>query len=251
MLARLKRGLKAWVGRLTGSGPIRVLEGTEVGHEVDILPLVCPLRYDIVVKRDFCLYCEAAGDRYVSDFDGFLAAPEAQAYYRFIREVRILRYTPSAYNDEEEVLRQFRWSAERCKALCRSLATRGFDVSTPITLQAGLNVQHETGVRVDAPYYGGDGCHRLAWLWAHGYSRLPPAYYRVAVYRTCRPLDTTAELIRALPLAREAYVRYLATYYADGQEVGDLDGLVAYVKNHNPHKLDEVTSVIHEHSRFF
>ena len=140
MLANLKRGLKAWVGRLTGSGCIRVLEGTEVGQEVDILRLVCPLRYDILVKRDFCLYCEAAGDRYVGDFDGFLAAPQGRAYYHFIREVRIPRYMPSAYNDEEEVLRQFRRAVERSVALFRSLATRGFDVSMPIRLKTGATV---------------------------------------------------------------------------------------------------------------
>ncbi len=231
--------------------PLHILEGREIGEDIRILSLACPLRYDLLVRRDFyTCYCNHA-DLFASDFESFLQRPAVEDYYTFFRNARVQRYRPELYNAHDRLREMFGDLVRRSVALYRSISTEGFDASRPIPLQTGRVVRHEHDVAVDARYYAGDGCHRIACLWTLGFERLPKEYYQVKVYRVCRPLDVTAQLIGRLPNGLERYWRYLAAYYCDGEDLHGASAIREYVMGHNPSKMAEVQSVIEAHAKFF
>lgn len=252
MLSKLKAGLRAVARRLMPRRrPLHILEGREIGEDIQILSLACPLRYDLLVRRDFyTCYCNHA-DLFASDFESFLERPVVKDYYTFFRNARIQRYRPELYDAHDRLREMFGDLVRRSVRLYESVSTDGFDTSRPISLQSGLSVEHERGVSVDAKYYAGDGCHRIACLWALGFENLPKEYYRVEVYRVCRPLDVTAQLMGVLPNGRQRYWRYLAAYYCDGHDAGDASAVIEYVKRHKPDRVAEVESVIRVHSEHF
>jgi len=253
MWSRLKARLKAMARRLIPPPPwpLRVLEGRDVGEDVEIISLACPLRYDLLVRRDFFRYYSDHADLFASDFESFLDGPAAKDYYTFFRNARIRRYWPELYDSHDRLHEMFVDLVRRSVEVYRSIRTEGFDASKPVSLQTGRVVRHEQDVDVDARYYAGDGCHRIACLWALGFERLPKEYYQVKVYRVCRPLDVTAQLIGVLPNGRQRYWRYLAAYYCDGHDARDASAVIEYVKRHKPDRLAEVESVIRVHSEHF
>jgi hypothetical protein len=245
---RFKQCIKARLFSRRPDPPVRVLKGTDVGKPVPIASLIFPLRYDILVRRDFFQFYNEHAALFASDLDVFLEGPPAMRYYTWFRDVYVKRFLPELSRSSRHMRTFFRYRVEKSAALYRLLSTQPFDVAKPISLQSGLTIEHERGVSVDAEFYAGDGCHRLAFLYALGFDDLPPEYYEVRVFEVFQPLDNTALLLQALPAPQDWYWRFLAEYYCDGNEMTGRDAVLEYVRAHKAEKLREVASVIEAHA---
>jgi hypothetical protein len=221
----------------------RVVPGREMGEAVDIDRLVCPLRYDISIRIAFVRLLKDQWELYARDVSGFLNRPESQAYYVWFKDVASARFQPHVSRDERRLKPAFIDRVHQTARLWHSIQTRGYDPSTPIRIRAGHRVRPVHGKRLNARYFAGDGCHRLACLYVAGQTQLLPEQYEVMVQASFQPLDNTATLITQLPLNRETYLRFISDYYCQGRTLQTPEAILAQVAVSNPGMLAELQSV--------
>ena len=181
-------------------------------HEpVPIGPLVSPLRYDVLVRRDYFAWFAERRDEYARDFAAYARAAREHPYFTWFRDVMCPAWQPEALADDETLEAAWRRRLRRAAALHESFSRRGFDERFPITLYAGVRVlPTATGKRVARSLFAGDGNHRLALLLADGQTAVRPEQCRVQRFLTLAPADTSAVLIPALGVPAEEQAAFLA-----------------------------------------
>jgi hypothetical protein len=228
------------------------LEVPELGEGIEIARLICPLRYDVVVRRDFYSFYEANRDRYRSDFDGFVEVVKQSSYYTWFAASEAVRTRPYLLDDHDRLWGQFVNQIRVAAALHESLEKRGFDEQDPIVLRTAEKLLPPTAARLAPPtgklvsdrYFMADGCHRLAWLMSKGYTVLPSAFFRIQCFREFSPFDSTSLLARSLPIAPSEYYAFLSSRYCRPFVFEDRDGFLEHIRQHRPDVLDEVLSVM-------
>ena len=221
----------------------RVVPGRVLQDVVDIDRLICPLRYDISVRIAFVRLLKHRWDFYGADFSRFLNRPESQAYYVWFKDVATARFQPQLLRDERRLHSAFIDRVHQTARLWHSIQTRGYDPSTPIRIRAGQRVRPVNGKRLNARYFAGDGCHRLACLYVGGQTQLLPEQYEVMVQASFQPLDNTATLITHLPMKRATYLQFICDYYCQGRTLQTPEAILAEVAASNPGMLAELQSV--------
>jgi hypothetical protein len=223
----------------------RFVAGEEFGEEIRIDSLICPLRYDIIVRADFLAYYEQHRDVYAHDFKAFLAHPVAGAYFTtWFSDAS--RSRPQLARDRVAVQKEYESRVHRAVRLFDSLHSSGFDSRHPIELRSASTIHHERGKHIRRRFYAGDGCHRLAFLLSQGIKSLAPSQYRVLMFDEFRPRDNTYLLLGKVLRDEAQYCRFISKYYCDGKEIDQPDSILEHVMGNCPSLLDEVSSVMRE-----
>ena len=211
---------------------------------VPLLPLVSPLRYDVVVRVAFLRLLEehgATADRLSSSLhDAALEHP----YFVWYRDLFCPAWAPELLADDDVLRRAF---AERVRATARlrdSFRADGFSTARPVTLLSGVAIgPTRTGKRLARRLFAGDGCHRPALLLADGRTELSGDMYRVRHFARLTPPDTTAHLVGALALAPDEHCRFVASGYGL-DPVGDRTALLDAAARRGAALADEVRRVV-------
>lgn len=228
------------------------LEVPELAEGIEIAKLVCPLRYDVLVRRDFYSFYGAHRELYRSDFDAFVELVRQSAYYTWFSTSEAVRCRPYLLDDHERLKAQFTNQIGRAVALYESMADRGFDKRLPIILKTAEVLSPPTADRLAPPtgklvsdrYFLADGCHRLAWLMSRGYTLLPADCFRVKCFSGFSPFDSTSLLAPSLPITSSEYFAFLSSRYCHPFIFEDREGFLEYVAKYSPELLDEVLSLI-------
>ncbi len=228
------------------------LDVPELQAGIEIVRIVCPLRYDVFVRRDFLAFYAKNRDCYAADFDAFLGLARQGSYYRWFMESEAVRTKRELLGDAAALDAAFADRVRRAARLYESVAQRGFDRAFPILLKTAERLlpptadklAPPTGKLISARYFLADGCHRLALLMAMGQTVLPAGYFRVKCFREFSPFDSTSLLARSLGVAPSAYFAFLSSYYCTPWVFDSRDDFLNDIKERRPHLLEEVLSVM-------
>lgn len=228
------------------------LEASELRDGISIASIVCPLRYDVLVRRDFLAFYAQHRDLYASDAAAFVALARQGAYYRWFMQSEAIRCKRDLLGDVPALEAEFVTRVHRVARLYESVVEHGFDPQFPIILKTAERLLPPTadklgpptGKVVSARYFLADGCHRLALLMAMGCSVLPATYFRVKCFREFSPFDSTSLLARRLPIEPAAYFAFLSSAYCAPQVFEDGASFIRYIRERKPQLLAEVLSVI-------
>ncbi len=246
--------LLTWLQRALGVDDNWVwLQVPELAEGIEIAAIVCPLRYDVLVRRDFFAFYAAHCDMYKTDRSTFVAQVKQTGYYTWYIESEAVRRNGRALADPRAIELRFQKRLDRAVSLYESVEMHGFSTVYPIVLKTAKDILPPTtkrtgpptGKRVGSRYFLADGCHRLALLMALGYTVLPASHFRVKYYEKFSPFDSTSLLARRLLKQPAPYFRYLSSYYTAPAIFTERRDFLNYVANHKPALLDEVRSVIH------
>jgi hypothetical protein len=229
------------------------LEVPDLAKGIDIASLVCPLRYDVLVRRDFLSFYAAHRDLYFSDFDSFVNLAKQSSYYKWYVNCKLIRRKPGLLGTDKALEVGFRKRIRRSAALYENVLKDGFARQFPIILRTAERLLPpttarsgpQTGKFVSARYFIADGCHRLALLMAMGQTVLPANHFRVQCFREFSPFDSTILLVRSLPINAATYFAFLSSYYCAPLVFEDGDTFLRHVSELRPEFLKEVLSVIH------
>ncbi|HEX6292681.1 MAG TPA: hypothetical protein VFZ66_26090 [Herpetosiphonaceae bacterium] len=224
----------------------------ELASGIDIAALVSPLRYDVLIRRDFLTFYAAQRDRYAADFDAFVAEVRQGSYYRWFMTSEAIRCKPHLLGDAAALEQEFISRVRRAARLYEDVTAHGFQPQFPIILKTAERLLPPTtdrqgpptGKHVAGRYFLADGCHRLALLMTLGYTVLPSEYVRVKCFREFSPFDSTALLARSLPIDAKAYFAFLSSRYCAPHVFERKAELLAYVERHRPADLAEVAAVM-------
>lgn len=233
---RLRRLRRRWTDRS--------VSGLEIGKKIRIFDIVCPLRYDILVRADFIELLAENDKLLVSELEEILENRAAQSYAVWFREVCIKRFVPEIYHDKNLVRQRFAIRVEKTKRLWESISLNGFDWAHPITLRSGKSILEVNGKKIGASVFAGDGCHRIACLLVMGKKYLEPKEYRVGLRSKFQPLDNTALLLDKLPITVSDYLTFISRGYCEGQTMATANETVAYLEEHDPDRLTELKSIL-------
>jgi hypothetical protein len=240
---RLKSRVKGLLRRWRRGPSYQLVSGSEIGEEIEIASLVCPLRYDIIVRANFMAYYCENRHIYEEDLDAFLAHPSAQAYRSsWVKDAA--RSRPQIAKDKSFMQREFIGRMRRALALCDSLERNGYDDTYAIELRAANVIHHENGKSVERRFYAGDGCHRLAYHLLLGNKYLKRSQYQVRVYDEFWPRDNTYLLLGCVLRSESEYCRFISRYYCAGETFETSADILRHVEQHSPSLRDEVTSVM-------
>ncbi len=179
-------------------------ELTKIDVAIDIHSLVFPLRYDIMIRKEFFEYYAENRSVYISKPSVFFEAMQGHPYYQWFSKVLATRYEPHLHDDPAAMQREFSKRVAASAAIYDSIINNGFDKSSPIVPHTAKHIlPAESGRETGAKYYMGDGCHRLACLMSLGYQTLPHDYVRVKCFKRLTPLDNTALLARSISVNAE------------------------------------------------
>lgn len=211
---------------------------------VPIRTLASPLRYDLEVRRDFLAHCVAHLQRGGECDEQLTGLARSTSYWLWFTEVYIPRSDPKLAADPVARGRAFAERVRASFALCRSVLENGFDARQPIVLKSARAVlPTDSGKRVQAPLFAGDGCHRIALLWLSGQAALEPAQFVVRHYRTLAPLDNTFRLREAFAGDARAYLRFIGSGYGIDDPLTASE-LIARLRARAPERVDEVETVL-------
>jgi hypothetical protein len=227
-------------------------EVPEQANGIEIASIVCPLRYDVLVRRDFVLFYATHRDLYDSDPNGFIALTKRTSYYTWYLESEAVRTNKRLRGNAAALDQDLHKRIGRVAALYESVQKDGFSSRFPITLKTARHILPPTtdrggpptGKQVSAKYFLADGCHRLALLMTLGYQKLPASYFRVKCYQEFSPFDSTSLLARRLMPEPSAYFAFLSTYYTAPVVLTNRNDFLGYIRNCKPAFLEEVLSVI-------
>ncbi|MDR7418494.1 MAG: hypothetical protein QN178_06255 [Armatimonadota bacterium] len=239
------RRLAQTVARRVLGSRTRWLDGADGPAEIEITPLVCPLRYDVLTRKQFIEFIDGHREMYARDRQAFLARARRQPYAVWLDGIVIPRHLPRLVNDPEG---RARWLDERMLrfvALYDAMAARGFDREHPVEIRITNRLEPTvTGKTVQARFILGDGSHRLAFLMTRGYTALPRHLVRIRWFERLVPFDSTATLARLIPLDEPSYAAYLSSLYSAPVIHVRVADLVADVADRRPDRADEVRQVI-------
>lgn len=212
---------------------------------LDILALASPLRYDIVVRGEFFAWL---GDHSTDRSDPeLIEGARALPYRVWFTEVAMARFRPWVLRDPATLEEQFAERVRTARRLAESMAERGFDLDSPVTLRLTKGeMVADSGAHTSASLHVGDGGHRLALLLASG-GVLEPYMYRVDP-RPMPLLDNTAILARSLGLTDAAYARFVSRGFLP-EPAADILSMRRAVARTAPERLPELDSVLLAHGR--
>jgi hypothetical protein len=196
------------------------------GEEIEIAPLVSPLRFDVTIRQAFFTFYAEHRDLYRSDFRAFAELARGEEYFVWFEKVMCRAWQPHVLEDARLFDTAWAQRLHAAAALHDSFERAGFDTHFPITLYEGRDVLPTAeGKRVSRKTYAGDGNHRLALLLAAGRTTLLPSQYRIKRYRRLIPSDTTPRLVQALQVDDQRYLAFLRAGYP-GLGVEKVDGRI-------------------------
>lgn len=224
----------------------------ELEGGIDIAALVCPLRYDVLMRRDFFPFYAAHRDLYISDPDAFVNVARETPYYMWYTKSEAVRCNPHLVGDDKALWPGFVDTVHRAASLYESIVDKGFDRRFPVILRTAERLLPPTADRsapptgkvVSARYFQADGCHRLAMLMYMGCRLLPPGYFRVQCFREFSPFDSTSLLARSLLIEPCDYFTYLSSYYCAPFVFENKEDFLAYIRENKPEALKEVLSLM-------
>lgn len=228
------------------------LDVPELANGIEIAALIAPLRYDVLIRRDFLAFYAAHRGLYSADFEAFVQAAKHGSYYRWFMTSEAVRCKRDLLADADALEREFVDRVRRAAGVYEDLLAHGFRVQSPIILKTAEHLSPPTtdpqgppsGKQVSARYFLADGCHRLAMLMLLGYTVLPAEYLRVKCFHSFSPFDSTSLLAQSLPLEPDAYFSFLSGRYCAPAVFTHKDQFVDYIRQHKPEYLDEVSSII-------
>jgi hypothetical protein len=242
---RRRRRAEPWT-----SVPWTDVSPADVREGIDVWPLVSPLRYDVLLRRDFLsLLTHEATD--LADLDACVAAAWRSSYHTWYFESEVVR-TGLLGRDQADLEARFSDRVRRTVALFERLEAAGGRLDEPIVLKTADTILPPTTERLGPPtgkpvmgrYFLADGCHRLAYLMLKGRTWLRPDEFRVRSTATFSPFDSTSLLMPALRLSPGEYFAFLSMGYSAPEPFADEGSLLAYLGDQRPGLADEVASVI-------
>ena len=179
----------------------KLLPGTE---PLPIVPLISPLRYDIVVRLEYLRFLEANIAWFDRDFPSYVEAARKTGYFVWFTEVMCRNFRPRLLHTERKLQRAFEHRLRKTTRMYLRFLKSGFDRRFPVLLNTGDRIlKTDTGKHIICRYYAGDGCHRIALLLLAGESVLQAETYYVRCFRHYAPRDNTARLVQTLSLSRK------------------------------------------------
>lgn len=239
--------------RATGRGNYWYwMDAPELHQGIALAELVCPLRYDVIVRRDFFPFYVLNRDLYLNDFAEFVRQVAGTRYYIWYMQSEAVRSNRQLRGNPRALQAGLADRVRRAVELFESVRTQGFRPEFPIVLKTAEQLLPPTTDRGGAPtakrvrarYFLADGCHRVALLMALGHTTLPANYFRVKCFREFSPFDSTSLLARALPLDEPTYFRYLSTLYAAPHSFIRRDEFLNYIRTNKLADHAEVLSVL-------
>ena len=227
-------------------------EAPELANGIEIARIVCPLRYDVHVRRDFFIFYAAHRDLYNSDPNAFVECSKETNYYTWYLESEAVRTNQSLRDNLVALGADYSRRIQRAVALYESVQNEGFQTRFPITLKTAKRLLPPTtrpggpatGKQIAAKYFLADGCHRLALLMALGYDRLPAGYFKVKYFQQFSPFDSTKLLVRRVLADPSAYFGFLSSYYTAPEVLTNRDDILKHIQTSKPELLAEALSVI-------
>jgi hypothetical protein len=228
------------------------LQIPELEAGVDISSLICPLRYDVIVRRDFYSFYAAQRDLYNSDFDTFVKLVGESSYFTWYVRSDTIRSRPYLLDDPDSLWIRFVNRIRKAVALFEDMLKNGYDERTPIILKTAEHLLPPTGDRREPPtgkfisdrYFMADGCHRLAFLMMMGITVLPADHFRVKCFREFSPFDSTSLLAGSLPITPKEYFTFLSSRYCHPAIFESGDSFFGYIRDHRPELVDELLSIV-------
>ena len=163
--------------------------------DLEIKDLVYPLRYDILIRKDFFSFYADNRQIYLSDFTAFVEMARNHDYYIWFTRVAMPKASLELRSNPEAIEQAFVRRVKKSATLFDQIEKCGFDEKFPIVpCTAEIILPTITEKILSNKYYMGDGCHRLACLMSMGYMKLPKKFCRVKCYREFVPLDNTSLL---------------------------------------------------------
>lgn len=242
-----------WLSRTTRLGNYWYwLEAPDLKDGIEIASIVSPLRYDVLVRRDFFSFYAAQRGLYYCDFETFVKLAKKGPYYVWFIESETVRCLPHLRGNAEALDVLFAHRLIKSAALYDSVTQEGYTPEFPIVLKTAERLlpptadksAPPTGKFVSGRYFMADGCHRLALLMALGYTVLPSNYFQVKCFRRFSPFDSTSILAQTLPIKPAAYFAFLSSRYCPPHCFEDKAGFLGYISQHKPELLSEVLSLI-------
>lgn len=219
-----------WRPKAAGSSPL------------DVMPLISPLRYDVLVRAEFFRYLRTHPQESLNDLTEHA---RGTAYFTWFERIAMERFRPWVLKDRSLLQRQFAERVSRSRSLWQSFEAGGFDPRRPMSLRSTSRFQRtDTGAIIGPRLHLADGGHRLALVLARG-ERLGASMFRIDP-RPTSLIDNTATLIRLLSLSSADYTRFVSHAYAP-RTFEDIASLRAYVAVNTPDRLEELNSVLHAH----
>lgn len=233
MVARLRTALAML-------SPVELRDGD---RPINILKLISPLRYDILVRRKLFEFIGSELRTYYHNPKLFLLQASELPYYVWFEKVSCARFRPDLVSDTSKRREAFAQKIDRCVSLYVSYLQKGFLAEHPITLRTGLVINAaDSGKLVCQRLFTGDGCHRLALLLHSGVLYLPAQWYKVKVSRHYTPLDNTLILLRSLDIAPDEYAAFLA--HSFDLEASSIAELVRLVRQRLPNRIAELHGIL-------
>jgi hypothetical protein len=215
---------------------LSTLRRTRPGREgIEIVRLISPLRYDVVVRAQFFRELRTRDIR-----QPLTVLPEFaldHPYFTWFKHVESARFFPELLDDPQQVLQRYFSRVARAVATLDSFSSHGFDFRHPVT---------ELGTEVSGTLHIKDGCHRLALLLMTGRD-LEPEMYRSS-RRHGRLLDNTALLLQHMEIPDGDYARFLSRGFLP-REYSSLTDLRCAVARESPGRLSEYDQIVGAHDR--
>jgi hypothetical protein len=239
---RLRLVRRQWADRLRS----RYVAGD---RDVEINPLLSPLRYDIIVRLQHFQFLAANAELLDNDFERYVEKATSEPYYVWFKDVFVKRFRPDLERTQKRLDSAFRGQLRKTAALWTSYHKNGLDPRRPVTLKAGHEIlPTPTGKRLTQPYFAGDGCHRIALVLYSGREVLAPSEYRVRWYDRLVPVDNTHRLLRVLALDPQTYFSFLSLRFevkdARSASFRDKETFLDYVRREHPKEFDEMSEVV-------
>jgi hypothetical protein len=197
-LAEKCKNISNGIRRITGVGNYWYwIDGSTLDEDIDIASLVYPLRYDIIIRKEFFCFYQENRATYRDNFEIFFEGAREHVYYQWFTKVLIPRFRPELKGNTAGIDHIYRVRLNKSAALFDAIERHGFNPDYPILPYTGETVlETSTGIKTGASYYMGDGCHRLAYLISTGYKTLPKSHVRIKRFRELTPSDNTSLIAR-------------------------------------------------------
>lgn len=210
---------------------------------VDIEKLASPLRYDVIVRRDFFNFVASERRLYDRNPERFSALSTRQAYHVWFERIFCELFRRDLLSDAAKRANAFSEKVSRCVALYDSFQAQGFLPKHPITLRTGREILNSrSGKRLSQRIFVGDGCHRLALLLLNGISHLQADWYRVSCSPRYVPRDNTLILLPYLNLSEDIYSRFISRSF--DADCSTIEALISHVTSNAPDRLAELLTIL-------
>jgi hypothetical protein len=228
-------------------------EAPELTDGIAIADLVSPLRYDVIVRRDFFIWYRERADLARRDLRAFIAEARATSYHHWWMTSETIRCRPELMDRPEELERLFDLRVERSVRLAERVARTRHADEHPIILKTADRLLAPTTFRDGPPsgkplpsqqYFLADGCHRVALMLADGVSRIEPGHFLIKRYLEFSPFDSTSVLVPSLPVDPATYVRFLGWHYGQDAAINDVESLVGWVQEHDAARWPELEAML-------